>query len=873
MGMPNALRWCRACLTMASAIVPSALRADWRAEWEAELADRWARIDRGRAGARAALLRRCLSAFVHAAWLRKETFRMESLLQDARCAVRLARRDRAFTLVAVLTLALGIGANAALFTVLNGTLLQTLPFHDPDRLALAWETLPAQDIDRNTPAPATFADWRTRARTMRSFAAMTVAIKNLTGDGEPEQLLLVRASSDLMPTLGVTPALGRPIRPDEDHPGGARVILISDALWTSRYGRNPSIVGRSIRLDGEPATVIGVLPRDLPMPVAKIDGWVPLALGPTEVNSESRMLWVFGRLAPRSTPEAATAELSALVRERTHGTPAQIGARVESIDDVIRGDVRPDLVLAFCGTAIVLLIACGNVAMMLLTRGAGRQREFAIRAAVGASRARVVRQLTIESIVLAALAAAAGMLLAYWALDGLSSIMPDALRNQVVPRLDWRVLAFVTAVSLATVVLFGVFPAVFSLRRDSTAALATGARTTERGSVRTLRGVLVISEVALTVVLLSAAALLGRTFSALLRNDLGFSPDRVLTLQVPRSNASSAPPERRMSFYRALETRIGALPGVRAVGLTNGLPVRFTGGGSGFFPEGAGQDAAVSGNHRIVNGAYFAALGIPLLEGRTFADSDTRDRPAVALVSRAFADHLWPGRDAVGRRFTWGPPSPDNPWITVIGVVGDIRLARSLAPAPHAYFAFTQVPDYVPDDVAVRVDGDPLASAAAVRAAIREIDPEQPVANMSTYERLLSNSVGRRRFTLSLMTLFAALALGLAAVGLYGVIAFIVSARTRELGVRIALGAKARTVRIAVLRDGLLLASAGAIVGVVLASAIGRWASAWLPGVAQLDFLSIAAAVAAILVMAAVACDVPARRAAGVDPMKALRIE
>jgi len=418
-----------------------------------------------------------------------------------------------------------------------------------------------------------------------------------------------------------------------------------------------------------------------------------------------------------------------------------------------------------------------------------------------------------------------------------------------------------------------VLPAIGSLRRDSAASLGTGARTTERAGLRSVRGALVVFEVAVTVLLVSAAALLGRTFNALLRTDLGFSPDSVLTLQVPRSDAAGATPDRRLAFYRALETRLGAIPGVRAVGLTNGLPVRFTGGGSGFFPEGASRDGFISGNHRIVNGAYFSALRIPLVEGRTFTDADRRDAQPVAIVSRSFADRAWHGSDPVGRRFTWGPPAADNPWITVIGVVGDVRLARTIEPTPHAYFAFTQVPEYVTSDIAVRSDGDPLAIAGAVRSAVRELDAEQPVANMAAYTRVLSDSLGRRRFTLSLMATFASLALVLAAVGLYGVVAFVVSRRTREIGVRLALGAVATQVQIQVLVDGLRLTLAGAVAGVGLSLASARWASAWLPGVARLDGSSIAAAVAAIVVMALISCHVPARRAARVDPMTALRVD
>jgi putative ABC transport system permease protein len=484
-----------------------------------------------------------------------------------------------------------------------------------------------------------------------------------------------------------------------------------------------------------------------------------------------------------------------------------------------------------------------------------------------------LRQLTAESALLASAAGAAGLLLASWSLRAFAGLVPETLRDTVVPRLDGRVVWFAAGVTIATALVFGVLPAFMSMRRNAGGALAAGTRATERAGARTLRRTLVIGEVALTVVLVSAAALLARTFTALMRADLGFSPAQVLTMQVPRSDGPDGTPDRRLAFYRTLTSRLAAIPGVRAVGLTNGLPVRFTGGGSGFFPEDAGKDAAVSANHRVVSGGYFAALQIPIVEGRTFMPADVVGRQPVAVVSHSFAARAWPGRDPIGRRFTWGQPAADNPAITVVGVAGDVRLARSLEPTPHVYFAFTQVPDYVTGDLAIRVDGDPLGVAAAVRAAIREIDPDQPVADMATYDRLLASSSGRRRFTLSLMAVFASLALALAAVGLYGVIAFLVSRRTREIGVRLALGAAAGSVRVAVLKDGLLLAAAGAACGIVLSLGAARWAGAWLPGVARLDWVSIAVAVAAVFLAGVFACDVPARRAARVDPISALRVD
>ena len=797
---------------------------------------------------------------------------MNSLVQDLRFAWRLARRERIFTAAAVLTLALGIGANTALFAVLNGSLLQPLPFPDPNRLVLAWETVPAQGVDRNTPAPATFADWRARARTVESLAPMTLAVKNITGDGEPERLLLVRASADLMPTLGVTPMIGRPFRADEDRSGGPRVLLLSYDLWARRYARDRGIVGRTVRLDGEPTTIVGVLPRDLPMPVSNVDGWTPLALTAAEINSESRMLWVFGRLAPGATRAAADAELTALIAARTHGSMGEIGARVERVDELLRGDVRPDILLAFAATAIVLLVACGNVAIMLLTRGAGRQRELALRVAVGASRSRVVRQLTAEALLLAVTGAVAGALLGGWFLGGFAAMAASADR-QIVPRLDWRVLWFIGGVSVSTVLVTGVLPAFASLRRDSGRNLGAGARMTETTGARSMRTAFVIAEMALTVLLLSSATLLGRTFATLLHTDLGFNPDGVLTMAVPRTDRGDSTPDRRFAFYHALETKLNAIPGVHAVGLTNGLPVRFTGGGSGFFPEGAGKDDAVAGNHRIVNGSYFDALQIPLLEGRTFTEADRQNRPMVAVVSRAFANRAWPHRDALGQRFTWGAPTAGNPLITIVGVVGDIRLTRTMAPTPHVYLPFTQVPQYVTSDVAVRTAGDPLSIANAARAAIHDIDPNQPVAKVASYDRVLADSVGRRQFTLTLMATFGALALVLAAIGLYGVVAFVVSRRTREIGVRIALGASAAGVRVAVLRDGLRLAGVGAACGVTLSVAAARWVSAWVPGIARLDAGSIALALGLVVFTAALACDIPARRASRVDPIGALRAE
>jgi predicted permease len=850
---------CRRVVRLAAAAVPARQRSRWRNEWLAEVDYSWRRP--ANLGRRWHLTARAAHSLGHALWLRKETLTMNGLKLDLSLAARALRRQPGFAAIAVLTLALGVGANVSILGVIRGTLLADMPFGHPEALMHVWETLPSQGVQENTPAPATVDVWRERSGLAESFAPYTSAVVNVTGDGDPERLRALRASAALLSTLELTPAIGRNFTSDEDRFGGPRAVLLGHDFWTRRYHRDPSIVGRQIRLDGESTTVVGVLPPGVQMALANVDVWVPLALKPTE-SRQSRMLWVVARAKPGVTPAALQQELDAgMHREGPGQMPDGIGVYVASMDQQLRGRVRPDLLLVFGVSAVVLLMACGNVAMMLFVRGLSRRQELAIRTAVGADRWRLARLLLAESVVLGAAGGVAGYLTGAASLRIIGALLPTSLRGTIVVQRDAGLfaaalgLALVAATIAALAPMFGGTLAVSQVR---------GADTLERGRAAWLRGGLVSAQMALAVLLLSATALLGRTFATIVLAPTGFDTSGVLTAQVPRADTDDA---RRTAFYADLLDRLNAAPGVTGAALINGLPLRFSGGGSGFLPDGATQP--VAGRHRIVSPGYFGVMGIPLRAGRDFSGGDRAGSAPVVVVSESFARAAWPNDAAVGQRLRWGA---DSQTFEVAGVVGDVHLLRGDAAAPHVYFTFQQVqyPFYMPSDVAIRTTGAPGTFAPALRAIVQAIDADQPVANVLTMSELAARSVGARRFTLSLMTAFAALALALSAIGLYGMQSFGVQRRRREFGLRVALGATSARLRLAVLAQGLRLTAFGGAIGIALTYGAARVFRASVPGLAMLDAWAVAAAFVVLVAVAALASDIPARRASKVDPMRAL---
>jgi putative ABC transport system permease protein len=857
---------CRVMVRVVARLVPRADRAAWRDEWLAEVDYSW----KSRPGLRRRLMLagRTLSAVPHAIWFRKEQTLMSiaGLSQDFRVASRALWRQRGFTAVAAATLALGIGANTAIFSIINRTLLAPLPFGHPDELVQVWETIPEQGITANTPAPLTLDLWRAQSRLASGFAAYTSTTLNITGDGAPERLRGLRASASLLPVLDVTPLIGRGFTEDEDRFGGPAAVLLTHAFWVRRFHADPSVVGRVITLNGEAAMVTGVLPKDLPMSLTGVDVWIPLALKPTE-NRQSRMLWVVARLKTHATAASLQHELDAVMHRAGDRTFEGIGVDVKAMDEELRGDVRPDLLLIFAVSGVVLLIACANIATMLLARGLTRHREMAIRASLGASRARLARMLVAESAVLGLAGGLAGLIVGAWSVSILQSLMPAALADTVSGGLDVRVLAFALLIALAAALAAGLAP----LAGIGTGPLMVSSRSPEgheRKSASLVRSGLVSLQMALAVVLLSGAALLARTFVSLVLTPTGFSAAGVLTAQVPRADSDDA---RRTEFYERLIAAAKNIPGVTAVGLINGVPIRWTGGGSGFqVDDGKVPATLVPGHHRIVSAGYFAAMGIPTLSGDSFSGGERKDGENVAIVSESFAKIAWQGKPAVGRRIRWGA---DGSWLRVIGVVGDVRLSRSRPPEPHVYLPFTQVQysPYAPSDVVLKTSGNAGALASALRDVVRKIDPNQPVATVMTMDEVMSRSMGGRRFTLSLMTVFGALALTLCAIGIYGVLSYTVNRRTKEFGVRIAIGASMGRVRLEVLRQGLAMTGLGVVVGSGAAALMSRWLARVVPGMTLLDTPTVAAAAGVLLLVAILACDIPARRATRVDPIAALR--
>jgi putative ABC transport system permease protein len=872
--------WARRWFLASLKLVPRRLRLRYGGEMEADFMDRFDRAaaisaSRGLAVLVRAILDAAASSLhghvrqvlVRARRNPRSVF-MDSLRQDMRFAARLLARQPGFCVVAVLTLALGIGANAAIFSVVRATLLEPLPFGHPETLLQVWETLPSLGVSENTPAPDTFDLWKARSRSIDDIAAYTTGRANFTGGSEPERLAVLRTSANLVSVLSFRPALGRAFTADEDRYGASGVVLLTDRFWTRRFHRDADIVGRSMVLDGVARTVVGVLPDELSLSAGDVDVWVPLALAPSE-SRQSRMLWVVARAKAGENAAQVQHELDLDMHQVGPGqVSADIGVHVEPLDVELRGDLRPDLLMIFGVSGVVLLIACTNVATMLLARGLARRRELSVRAALGARRLRLARMLFVESLVLSVAGAAAGLALARPALSVMESLLPVALTSRVIGSVDAKVLLFGVVLSMVCAALFSIAPIVGTMAGPLTVS-SRSVDTTERGLVRHGRHLLVVAELALAVVLLAGASLLIRSFLSLVSTQTGFSPDGVLTAQIYRADLDDT---RRTAFYAtALET-ISHLPGVMAAGLTNGLPVRSTGGGSGFQLEASGAHASrfVNGHHRIVSAGYFRSLGISLLVGQTFTGREGPDNDGVAVVSESFARQAWPDGSAMGRRVRWGG---DGPWLRVIGVVADIRLALTLPPEPHVYLPYTQVRSsvYPPTDLVIRTSGRPDALAPTLREAVRRLDPDQPVSSVMTMKEVLDRSVGRRRFTLALMATFAGLALALAAVGVYGVLSYTVRRRQHEIAIRLAMGASTQMIRWTVLRRGLGLASGGAAIGIAASVVLARWISAEVPGLPPPEWLPMAIAVVALGAVAAVACDVPARRASRVDPLATLR--
>jgi len=808
---------------------------------------------------------------------------MDPFLRDLRYALRSLAKAPGFTLIVLLTLALGIGANTAIFTVVNGVLLRPLPFAQPSRLVVVRETYGAGQV--GSVSGPNLLDWRERSRDFTGLTAIRVSTRALVGDGEPEEILTAMVTSDFFTLFGVAPALGRGFAPGEDR-GTGTVVVLSDGLWRSRYAGDPGILGRTVVLSGQPYTVIGVAPPGFDYP-GQVRAWLPIELGVGRAADRTNHgYFVIGRLAPGVTLERAAEGLQAVARQLERENPvsnAGRGVELTPLAGDTVGKARPVLLLLSGAALFVLLIACANVANLFLARAGTRQRELAVRAALGAGRWRVARQVLVEGVLLALCGGVLGLLLASWGVDLLLAVRPRGIPRLDEIALDRATLAFTLLVSVAVGVGFALFPALTLSRGDPADAFRGEGRgvTAGRGGGR-FRSGLVVAQVSLALVLLAGAALLVVTVRQLTRIDPGFEPAGAVTFQFTIPPGKYPDQARHGDYLRRVLREVRRVPGTRAAGATFYLPLG-NGDVTGDFTLAEDPPAAPGrerfAGFRMVTGDYLGAMGIALRRGRLLGAEDREGAPHVAVVNQSLVRQAFPGQDPIGRRITFGDGRDDADWMEIVGVLADVRNSGlTVDPAPEIYVPLAQITKdlwavfaILPVSVVVRTDADIETLGPAIRSAIRAVDPEQPVTGPQPAEQLVASAVARQRFGMLLLLGFGGLALLLAAVGVYGVMAYAVSQRTRELGIRLALGARPAAVRALVMRQGLGLAGAGLAVGLLGALLLGRLLVSLLYGVAPSDPAVLAAATLLLAGASALACLVPAVRATRVNPVDALR--
>ncbi len=812
---------------------------------------------------------------------------MRTLWQDVRYGLRTLSKNPGFTAVAVLALALGIGANSAIFSVVNAVLLNPLPFPEEGQLLRLGEGTRGQALaERGSFSFPDYRDVRAQARTLAHVAAFWNSGAILTGEGlEEEQLHGADVSPEYFAVLGERPELGRVLTDEDNHPD-ADAVVISHSLWQRRFGGRRDVLGQQLKLGGSTMTVVGVMPAgfEYPFRTAHQDFWEPLDDRPTPAREQrdSRSYNIIARMKPGVTVEQANAELDTISRRLEQQYPDSnttvLIAGASMRDDVTR-DVRPALLILLGAVAFVLLIACANVANLLLARATARHKEIAVRTALGASRWRIVRQLLVESLLLALAGGAAGLLLAVWGADVLVAASPSDIPRVEQVGLDARVVIFTLLVSALTGVAFGLVPALQASKTELTGALNEGGRGATEGFRRNrARSLLVVAEVALSLVLLIGAGLLIRSFVRLMQTDPGFDPSRVIALDIPLSRQRYDTEQKQAAFFNQLVERARQLPGVEAAGLVNNLPLThnvdeltFNIAGRPPFPPGAEAEA----NDTVVSPGYFEAMKIPLREGRMFSAQDGPNAPRVMLVSEALARKYFAGQNPVGQRLVIDYDAPlGNVTYEIVGVVGDARRASLEAAAePEFYVLNEQLPQRRLNLVVRTSAANPASMAAALRGAVAELDKEQTVWQTRTLDQLVSASVAARRFNMALLGVFAAVALALAALGIYGVMAYTVTRRTHEVGVRMALGASRGDVLRLIVGQGMALALAGVAVGLAAAFAVTRVLAGLLYGVTTTDPLTYACLALLLAAIAFVSCYLPARRATKVDPGVALRYE
>ncbi|MFL6527782.1 MAG: ADOP family duplicated permease [Chthoniobacterales bacterium] len=804
--------------------------------------------------------------------------------QDMKYGLRMLAKNPAFTAIAVLALALGIGANSAIFSVVNAILLRPLPYRNPDQLVVIWENATHLGFPKNTPSPANFLDWRQQATLFSGMSAFAERSYNLTGVGEPERLDGRRVSANLFDVLGVKPIIGRTFVPEEDKPG-TKVALLNESLWKRRFGGDPSVIGRAIALNNESYTIVGVLPRSVRLPAFgnwRDQVWVPLAFSSEEAaNRGDHFLEVIGRMKPGVTLAKARAEMETIAARLAQEYPKynpRISSVVNPLHEEIVGNMKPALLILLGAVAFVLLISCANVANLLLARAAVRQKEIALRLALGADRARLTKQLLVESVLLSLIGGVVGLGLAYVGLHVLTSFIPQDLAQADTITIDAKVLGFTLLIAVVTGLVFGLAPASQATHLNLNDTLKESGRDAGAGARgKRLRSSLVVAEVAVSFILLIGAGLLINSFMHLRNLDPGFRADHLLTMKVDLSEVKYPNREKRITFFEEVLRRVRELPGMQSAAVASNLPLTYNGDSMSIGVEGIPDpppDQQPDIIYRAVGPGYFGTMGIQVMRGRDFTDQDTADTRYVIVISEKTAQHYWPGQDPIGKRIKPGSSTADAPWREVVGVVKDVRQNDFVAePKMQMYYSYRQLRDLAPNALVVRTSVDPLSVALPVRNAIWSVDKDQPVADIDSMEHIVAGAVARQRFSMLLLAIFAGLALVLAAVGIYGVMSYSVAQQTREIGIRMALGAKRSDVLKMTVKQGLKLVGFGLAIGLVVAFVLTRVMATLLFGISATDPITFVSISLVLMAVALLASYIPALRATKVDPMIALRYQ
>lgn len=867
----------RRFIALVSQIAPAWARREFREEWDAEFTHAW----RESAGAprreRLRVAIRALGAIPDAWCLFCQQWSLDMLLQDLRYALRLMRQRVGYTVVVVATLAIGIGANTAMFSAIHAVLLRPLPYKEPSRLVQIWENDRLNRSPRSVVAPANFEDWRQDTHTFESLAAYMPDDGTLVAPGvEPFHVQAAIITPNLFDTLGVVPLIGRSPQASDANPTSEPVLILSANAWLTHFGEDRGIIGRTIRIGGSPFRVIAVMPQGFAFPDPKTDVWTVWRPGPAALaNRAQHFLKVVGRVSSSATVEQARTDLervAVLDQHRYPKTNDQRGTTMVPLRDAVVGDVRTPMYFLAAAVLLLLLIGCANVANLMLVQGSTRRREMAIRSALGADRFRIVRQLLIEGLLLAVASGAAGIAIAGWGTKALARIAVDYVPRVNGVRMDPAVLAFAAAVSLLTGLVFAFAPAIRASRADVQQDLRDGSRNTS-ASGRRLRAGLVVLELAAAVVLVVGATLLLESFWRLVNVEPGFATSHVLAAQLDLPSDRYDKDATVVQFYSSLIQRLSAVSGVQGVAVVNNLPLSDANWTTWLtienrpLPPGEPPEVGL----RAATPGYLATMQIPLLKGRWIADTDTPPSLRVLVINKALEDRFFPAGDAIGKRVRLGP-NPKSPWRTIVGVIGNVHHAGPDVPAdPEEFEPMAQ--DTMGGPLVVRTTADPAAIAAAVRDVSRSIDPAVVVWRMQWMDDLLDEHLAPRRMSMLLVEGFAAVALGLALLGIYGVMSYAVSQRTQEIGVRMALGAQRGAIHSMVIRDGMRLAVSGLALGAILAVFVTRLARSLLFEVSPTDPIAFVAVAVAVLGVALVACYLPARRAARVDPLVAMRAE